>query len=192
MKKTKKILAMACAMALSAAIAVGGTLAYLTSTDEVVNTFTVGKVAITLDETDVDNSTPGENDRDQENAYKLMPGSSYIKDPIIHVSADSEVSWLFVKLENGLKDIIADTTIENQMIANTWTLIDAENNIYAYGSPVSAGANIQTFASFTIKGDVSNETLNTYEGKTIVVTAYAVQQEGFDTAQAAWTATFGA
>ena len=199
MKKAKKILVMVAALALTAALAIGGTLAYLTSEDSVKNTFTVGKVAITLDETNVDNdkykNEKGEMEtpaRDQANDYKLMPGSTYIKDPIVHVSSDSEAAWLFVKLENGLKDIIDDTTIEAQMVANTWTLIDADNNIYAYGTPVSAGANVNTFANFTIKDDVSNETLLTYEGKTIVVTAYAVQKENFASAQAAWTDTFGA
>ena len=54
MKNMKKILTMMGVIALTAAIAIGGTLAYLTSTAEVKNTFTVGKVAIDMDETDVD------------------------------------------------------------------------------------------------------------------------------------------
>lgn len=108
MKKTKKILAMACAMALSAAIAVGGTLAYLTSTTEVVtNTFTVGKVAITLDEADVNEYGQKLNDKDgiwkegdtladrvMGNEYKLMPGHKYFKDPTVTVKAGSESSYI--------------------------------------------------------------------------------------------------
>lgn len=115
MKKTKKILAMACAMALSAAIAVGGTLAYLTSTTEVVtNTFTVGKVGITLDESKVeeygekylkevkegDKITYAETENKDEaarvmgNEYKLMPGHKYIKDPTVTVKAGSESSYV--------------------------------------------------------------------------------------------------
>ena len=81
MKKTKKALLLSLCAVMLVTASVLGTMAYLTSTDEVVNTFTVGNVAITLDETDVDNSTPGENDRDQANEYKLMPGKEYVKDP---------------------------------------------------------------------------------------------------------------
>ena len=84
MKKTKKALLLSLCAVMLVTASVLGTMAYLTSTDEVVNTFTVGNVAITLDETDVDNSTPGENDRDQANEYKLMPGKEYVKDPNQH------------------------------------------------------------------------------------------------------------
>ena len=55
MKKSmlRKVLLLACSAVLLVCLSVGATLAYLTSNDTVVNTFTVGKVAITLDETDV-------------------------------------------------------------------------------------------------------------------------------------------
>ena len=54
MKRTKKIVTLALAMVLLVCTTVMATVAYLQSTTEVVkNTFTVGKVAITLDEADV-------------------------------------------------------------------------------------------------------------------------------------------
>ena len=96
MKKTKAILMALCAVLLVAA-SVMGTLAYLTSTDEVVNTFTVGNVVITMDETDFDNSTPTA-ERDKANVYHLLPGHEYVKDPIVHVDADSEDCYLFVEV----------------------------------------------------------------------------------------------
>ena len=52
MKKSKAILMALCAVLLVAA-SVMGTLAYLTSTDTVTNTFTVGNVQIKLDEAKV-------------------------------------------------------------------------------------------------------------------------------------------
>ena len=56
--KKAKLLTMLGAVALIGAIGVGSTLAYLSSTtDEVVNTFTVGEVKITLDETDINDSS---------------------------------------------------------------------------------------------------------------------------------------
>jgi len=60
-----------------------GTLAYLTATDTVTNTFTVGKVQITLDEAPVDaNGETTDGDRVKKNNYHLLPGHEYDKDPI--------------------------------------------------------------------------------------------------------------
>lgn len=113
MKKFKALLVVACALLLVAA-SVFGTMAYLTSTDTVTNTFTVGKVKITLDEAKVDLNgtavTPDE--RVKNNSYKLMPGHSYTKDPTVHVDAASEDSWIFVKVENGIAAFEAATSSE--------------------------------------------------------------------------------
>ena len=85
-KKTKALMLVLCAVLLVTA-SVLGTMAYLTSTDEVVNTFTVGQVAITLDEAKVNPDgtavTPAE--RVKANAYHLLPGHAYTKDPTVHV-----------------------------------------------------------------------------------------------------------
>ena len=112
--RSKALLLTLCAVLLVTASMLG-TMAYLTSTDEVKNTFTVGSVAITLDETDVDNSTTGA-DRDRANSYKLLPGHEYKKDPTIHVDANSEDCFLFVKVENEIADIEkAGTEVAEQM-----------------------------------------------------------------------------
>lgn len=196
MKKSKVLLTLLCAVAL-VATSVFGTLAYLTSEDTVVNTFTVGNVAITLDEQDVDNSTEGENDRDKANAYKLMPGHEYVKDPIIHVSSTSEDCYLFVKVDDQIAAIEASATVAEQMAAKGWVAVKDNIYIYTNGSEklaVSAGANVPVFENFTIRGDVDNGTLATYNNKTITVTAYAVQKDGFENSAPAdiWAATFGA
>ena len=77
----KKTLTVVIALVLVVVMSVAGTVAYLTSTKTVTNTFTVGKVEITLDETDVDvyGSKDGET-RVAENTYKLIPGHTYTKD----------------------------------------------------------------------------------------------------------------
>ena len=49
-KKLRRILLTVCSAALLVCVTVGATVAYLTSTETVTNTFTVGKVDITLDE----------------------------------------------------------------------------------------------------------------------------------------------
>ena len=92
--KSKALLLTLCAVLLVAA-SVLGTMAYLTSTDTVTNTFTIGKVEIKLDETDVTNPN---GPRVKANSYKLMPGTTYTKDPTVTVKAGSEDSYVRMKV----------------------------------------------------------------------------------------------
>lgn len=92
--KSKALLLTLCAVLLVAA-SVLGTMAYLTSTAKVENTFTIGKVEITLDETDVTNPN---GPRVKANSYKLMPGTTYTKDPTVTVKAGSEDSYVRMKV----------------------------------------------------------------------------------------------
>ncbi len=213
--KNKALLLSLCAVLLVAA-SVLGTMAYLTSQDAVTNTFSVGSVAITMDESDVDNSTEGENDRDKANNYKLLPGHQYIKDPIIHVASTSENCYLFVIVKNEIaaieSDAAGDKTVAAQIVENGWNEVGttADGTLYVYGAvtdptAVAGGENKTVFTTFKIDGDkvvnVSDgETvpegkfdLSGYAGKTIIVTAYAVQVDGFEDAAAAaiWNTAFG-
>ena len=198
--KTKALLMSLCAVLLVAA-SVLGTMAYLTDSKDVKNTFTVGNVAITMDETDVDDSTPNK-ERDQANSYKLLPGHTYTKDPIIHVDANSEDCYLFVKVDNQIAAIEADgnTTVAAQMAAKGWKAVEGKDGIYVYvgttAAPVAVKANdnVTVFEQLVIAGTVNGDTLKTYENKTITVTAYAVQKDGFEgkTADQIWSAAFGA
>lgn len=102
--KSKALLLTLCAVLLVAA-SVLGTMAYLTSSAEVKNTFTVGKVEIKLDETDVTNPT---GPRVTANSYKLIPGTTYTKDPTVTVKAGSEESYVRMKVTfNNATEIIA-------------------------------------------------------------------------------------
>lgn len=96
MKSIKKaVLLVLCMVALVTA-AVFGTLAYLTDSEEVINTFTVGNVDITVDEAPVtpDGEIIPDEDRVTENKYHLIPGQSYVKDPTMTVMAGSEESYV--------------------------------------------------------------------------------------------------
>lgn len=107
--KTKALLMSLCAVLLVAA-SVLGTMAYLTDSKDVKNTFTVGNVTIAMDETDVDDSTPNK-ERDQANSYKLLPGHTYTKDPTVTVLAPSVASYVRMKVTfNNAKEIIAMCT----------------------------------------------------------------------------------
>ena len=211
MKKTRKILAMAACAILLVCISVGATVAYLTSTDQVKNTFTVGKVAITLDEAKVNADgtavTPAE--RVKENNYKLMPGHTYTKDPTVTVKKDSESSYIkmtvtFTKA-NELDTIFASngadlTSIFNGYDSANWiakgNTKDTEKNTRTYefwyketvAAPTADVALDALFDSITVPGSITNTQLNTIANMTITVNAYAIQADGFANAEAAWAA----
>lgn len=124
MKNTKKTLILVlCAVAVMVA-SVWGTLAYLTDRSSVENTFTVGNVAITLDEAVTDKNgqivdADGDGIADGRtivgNNYHLLPGKEYVKDPMITVNAGSEESYVRMIL-----------TVHNA--SGVQALIDADNN----------------------------------------------------------------
>lgn len=123
MEKAKKILALLLCAILLVGATIAGTVAYLTDTDEVQNTFTVGQVHIDLTETDTDNDsntadnvTVNDVQRDKANAYKLMPGIAVKKDPIVTVKANSEDCYVRVKVT---------VTVPH------WT---NDNNLFGYGN----------------------------------------------------------
>ena len=183
MKKAKKALLLALCAVLLVGATIAGTVAYLTSTtQEVKNTFTAGNVTITLDEAPVD--LYGEvvtGDRRTENKYKLIPGHTYVKDPTIHVDAESEACWVFAKLVNGLGDDAAIT------INSSWTKIaDTADGgvVYAYNAKMEAGKSTDPlFSEFTFNGTADPED---YKDASIVIIGYAVQADGFASADAAW------
>ena len=190
MKTVRKSLILAACAIMLVCATIAGTLAYLTSTNTVTNTFTVGNVSITLDEATVDENGKAvtSEPRVKENKYKLLPGKKYDKDPTIHVSDTSEDCYVFVKVENGLSNIEGGTTIAQQMLTNGWIAIDEENGIYGKTDSVSANDNVDVFKNFTISGNINANTLAGYGNAKIKVTAYAIQAEGFDSAKDAWVA----
>lgn len=109
MKTAKKAMLMTLCAIILVVATVFGTMAYLTSTDEVVNTFTVGNVAIKLDEAKVDaNGAAVSGARVKANEYKLMPGHTYTKDPTVTVVEGSEESYVRMKVTfNNASKIIA-------------------------------------------------------------------------------------
>ena len=188
----KKILMTCLCVALAVLTIAGTTLAYLTSTDTVTNTFTVGNVAITLDEAKVNADgtavTPAE--RVKANSYKLMPGHTYTKDPTVRVAAGSEKCYVFVKVENGIAALEAtDNTIANQITANGWTaLTGVEGVYYKVVDAATTDTDLTVFSSFKLAVDANSKTEWKGEDIKVNVTAYAIQADGFATADAAWAA----
>lgn len=214
-KLRRALLLVACAVML-VSVSVGATLAYLTNYTQVVtNTFSVGNVAITLDETVVDQygDITDSATRSNGNAYKLIPGHAYTKDPTVHVTEGSEDGWLFVKIVNPFAEEALDNTTEftveyadskngnqakeettqgsiySQMTTLGWVLLESDRDIWAYTEKVSGNDHIPVFKGFKLDGEVN---VDTYDGEQITVQAYIVQADGFDGADGYASAWFAA
>lgn len=217
MKKTSKaLLLMLCAVLLVAA-SVLGTMAYLTSTDEVVNTFTVGKVKITLDEAKVGADGKALTDdaaaRVKANDYHLLPGGTYDKDPTVHIQPKSEESYvrLLVTITNYTNAAkVLETTdsgvilLENYVDENAdWTHVaagykqdagkDTATYEFRYKETVSNSSDKVVdlpalFEHITIPTSLNNDQIAKLDGVKISVVAQAIQADGFANAEAAWEA----
>lgn len=121
----KKLTAIFLCVALVAIAIVGASLAYFTDKDEATNTFTVGKVDITLNEI-----------FDKENA-KLMPGVDVNKDVSIKLnegSSDAYV-WYLWKIPADLDSTDGTTGTNNALHVNslgsTWDNYSENQNYWA-------------------------------------------------------------
>lgn len=206
--KSKALLLALCAVLLVTA-SVLGTMAYLTSTDKVVNTFTVGSVAIKLDEAKAnpDGSLVANADRVQSNEYKLLPGHTYNKDPMVTVLKGSESSYIKMTVTfSKAKELDAIFAPNGADMTSIFNGYDPANWIYkgntkdankdtrtyefwykmAVGAPTDNVALDALFDSITVPGTIKNDQLKSIEGMTITVNAYAIQADGFTDANEAW------
>lgn len=209
MKSRSKILLSGIAAAAIAGGTVLGTLAFLTDTDEAVNVFTVGKVQIDLNETDVD----GDDDT-KANEYHLIPGTEYTKDPTVTVISGSEEAYvrMYLTVHNysTMKELIADADNEisdftdflGGMDDTAWKLkaaeTDSENDTityeYRYKATVTGGGS-DTELEPLFKTLIIPQTLDGDElealysgGFQINVEAHAIQASGFeDDEDLAWS-----
>ena len=112
----KKALALVLAIALTAAIAVGGTLAYLTDTDEDVNVMTIGKVKIDqLEFERIDTETADQNATVQEfhDNKPLLP--AVVDKEFDWETGDSYVDWEQIGKDGYTSDIWDPSKINNEV-----------------------------------------------------------------------------
>lgn len=135
----KQTIALVLAVALVIGCSMGGTMAWLTSkTPGVQNIFTTSDIKIELTEsgTDIDGSTDGE-----QHDYKMIPGWTIAKDPLVTVKAGSEDCWVFIKVEEtggnitvgegqSAKTCKFDDFIAYQIDTANWTPLDDVEGVY--------------------------------------------------------------
>ncbi len=196
--RTKVALTALCALLLIVA-SVAGTLAYLTSEDTVTNTFTIGKVKITMDEAKTDedgNPVDAEGNavdlaeapRVDANTLHLIPGSDYTKDPTIHVEADSEDAYLFVKITDEIAAIQDSDTVLEQLADNGWIAVTGKTNLY-YQMHTQDDETVDyvVFETLLVDADADNADLEAV-GDQLIIEAYAIQKENVADVTAACTA----
>ena len=174
MNRKKTIIA---AVVLMLVLLVGGLIAYFTDTEDVKNTFTIGKVDITLTE-------PNWNEN---NAKDLMPGTTVAKDPTVTVAADSADAYVFVKVE---VPCVGTGTDRRELFTYTlesgWSPLSeaektcAENavatHVYAHSDAMSANDTAKLFSTVKLDEDLTQEEADGLVAE-MPINAYAIQKE---------------
>ncbi len=209
----KRFVAILLCVTLVALAAIGATFAYLTDTKTVDNTFTMGNVAIKLDETNVNDPT---GDRVTSNAYNVYPGAVVTKDPIVHntgknaayIRATVNVSnWmnLCAAYYPDFKETFPNDGYKAALnllvgeLGEGWSVVGVEAGdtftigqfdakfILKYDGKLASGADTTAmFQTVTIPTGIDN--VNTDSFKEVKVVAQAMQADGFDTWEAAFAA----
>lgn len=209
MKRSKPLVLALCAVLLVVGTILG-TVAYLQDTASVVNTFTVGNVHLKLDEAVVDEKGEPTGGRTETgNAYHLLPGETYTKDPTVTVLKGSEESYVRMMLTlncaSELDAIFAPngavlTEIFKGYDATKWTYVDVtrgnDNTItyeFRYFETVEAEDNADLvldalFDTVTVPNTMTGDQLATIADLEITVEAHAIQATGFANADEAWVA----
>lgn len=210
MKKYRPLVMVLCAVALVAATVLG-TLSYLTDSSQIVNTFTVGNVHLKLDEAVVDESgNPTGGRTETGNAYHLLPGQTYTKDPTVTVLAGSDQSYVrmlvTINCYDELTAIFGDPFLpqyyvegwDNAVWTTTGVIAEDENANTAtyefrYHKTVKPekDADLVLEALFTavvVPETMTGAQLDSITGLQITVEAHAIQAVGFNTADEAWAA----
>ena len=197
----KKIIAWLLVVVLTAGAAIGGTLAYLTDRDSEANVFTVGDVKIDLEE-------------DFDQGAELIPGVDVEKKPTItNVGINDAWVWATVAVPEKLASVI-EFTGKGEGWAE-WTeaaeSVEIEGKRYTlytalYNEALSTGdVTTALFDTVTLDktvdidpdgqwhavvgGTATDLGWNNSDGNPVIyVSAYAIQTEGFESVEDAYTA----
>ncbi len=179
----KKTFVLVLALVLAVSCVVGGTLAYLFDTSETVtNTFTVGDINISLAETVA-------------NEFKIIPGATDAKDPVLTVKKGSEKCYVYVTIENTVKIDGTVVAVPN-LNASDWILVKTESDktLYRYKDVVdamNADVELSVFTSVKYSDTIRKEDIAALTDTKIELKGYAhqsqeVDQDVADAAATAW------
>ena len=166
----RKVLTLALTVCIVAILAVGGTLAYFTDTDDATNTFTVGNVNITLTEPNW-----------EEPADPVYPGQVLDKDPTV-TNDGSNPCYVRIKVEGldclnevNAGEIVYRTDNTDAKLGDNWVLYT--DGYFYYNTVLEVGATTDAlFEEIVTPTNLTNGDAETEFD--VVVTAEAVQAQG--------------
>jgi len=192
-QKSKKVLSIVAVLAIVAAIVIGGILAYLTDTTEVVqNKFTIGDVEITLTEPEWSALTDSDTDGIPDAAEAITAGKNITKDPTVN-NVGNNPAYVYVKVEVPHVNLDASNAADlfTYSVNDGWTKLGEKVSttagtdsvyVYYYNTALAAGATTTApvFSSVTV-ANITSEGVGSTDGtvnQQIDVTAYAIQSDG--------------
>ena len=193
----KKVTAIALAVCILAVAVIGATMAYFTDTDSKTNTFTFGKVDIDLTEESIADKEKGVKagtvGTDGGITYPgVLPGLVYSKVPTVTVKNDSLPAYVVITatiptiydwdgLFNGTFDDV-HFNMDKKTVG--------ENTIYYFYAidPVQPGKSVTPFTQVKINPALTqNDVAEKFD---MVINAYAIQTDGFNSTGEAFAAAF--
>lgn len=205
-----KTLILSLCLVLVVMTAAAGTIAYLTDTSEVVNTFTIGNIDMDVNESAVDeNGQLMDGEPTTGNNYHLIPGKTYSKDPYVTIMAGSDECYvrMIVKITDAAdvlsimgEDFLPQTCV-NGWDNTVWIpagMEVVENEIvceFRYYTTVDASSSLQEhivleplFTELVVPGSLTGEQLAMLTDMQIKVVGHAIQAATFENDEAAWAA----
>lgn len=152
----------------------GVTIAFIASSSQpVINTFTVGDIRLSLTET-------------TGTTYQLIPGTTVNKDPYLTVKAGSDACWLFFKA-TASEDL---TSCVIYAPGTGWTPLNGYEGVY-YRQVDKTNADLSfpllQSNQVKIKETLTEEQLAALQAApTLSFTGYAIQSYGVASAENAW------
>lgn len=187
--KEKKSVSMKVAVILVIAVlligcTVGGTLAWLiATTTPVQNTFVAGDIG----DLDLDETTGDE--------YIIIPGTEITKNPVVTFSGNNIKAYVFLKVDAPKWTVSTTDTTHTYTMGNnemSWVLkgwTELEPGVYynAVDPDANETWHLIDGDKITVSSSITKDTIKSFESS-VSFTAYAIQQEGFPSVEAAWTA----
>lgn len=193
-KGTKRLAAGLVGASLTAALAIGGSIAYLTDTDMIQNQFSLDtNLSIALEEANFD----------EESAKGLLPTQEVTKDPKVindgsvdaYIAATVKVPVMTGKVLNADNKIdnVVDLDLYAYELGEGWALygtptIEDGFKTYTYIYSDVLGGTAKTNAIFDSVKVVNFTEDPGLDDVNINITAYAIQSHGFNSAEAAYEA----
>ena len=198
MTMRKKLLITIACLSVILCTLITGTIAWLIDdTDPIVNTFTPSNIEVALTE----------ENHGTDYKFQMIPGKTYAKDPNVKVTTDIPC-YVFVKVEENLgawNEFKTEgknfKTFLEYSIAEGWTAVPGATGVYYFKTANSTTKYVLTGDAVNENGKITVSGANVtkammdklYENDAVIenvpklsFTAYACQQEGFATPEAAW------